>query len=350
MSSVDGTRYVRRLAAALLAGSTLCACSAQDSAPASGPPAAAPSSSAPSSSDAPSPTGPAPSPQDARSPAPLTGLPVSQEVSRAPVVAVPVTTGAGRTAPTGLEEADLAYVAFPGPDRQRVVGLYHSRVPERVGPVAQTRPMDGKLVGVFDAVLQYGGGPASFVRQLDTAGVTEWSSLTQSAGFTRDAAGLLYAEPSEARAAAGASPATAGVLAFSRADAGAEGQEREMRVTVPGQPALTLRYDGDDRRWAGVMGGLVLEATNVVLQEVAYEQLVLPKTGGAVERDPVLVGTGGDMTALVGEVVVRGSWNRRGRATLTSYVGADAVPVRLAPGTTRVLLVPEGSTVDDLSG
>lgn len=336
----------RRLLVALLAGGTLCACSSDQS---GGNPVAA-ATAAPPSSSAAAPSSP-PTDAPAEAIAALTGLPVSEAASRQPVVAVPVPTGAGRTAPVGLDVADFAYVAFPGPDRQRVVALYQSRTAEQVGPVAQTRPMDGKLVGVFDAVLQYGGGPASFVRQLERTEVTEWSSLTQAAGFTRDVSGLLYASPGAARAAPGAEPATAGVIAFSSAkNAPEEGEEREVRVSVPSQSLLTLRYDPDDRRWEGTMGDLALAATNVVLQEVTYEQLVLPDTGGATELDPVLVSSDGEATVLSPSGAVEGSWNRRGRDTLTSYVGPDAVPVRLAPGTTWVLLVPEGTTVEGLDG
>ena len=273
------TRPGRRLLVALLVGGTVCACSSKPSV--SSPPAPAAPSAPPAT-----PSSSAPGPTTAEATAPLTGLPVSADASREPVVAVPVQTGGGRTAPVGLAEADLAYVAFPGPDRQRVVALYQSRDPGQVGPVAQTRPMDGKLVGVFGAVLQYRGGAASFVRQLARTEVVEWSSLTHSDGFTGDASGSLFASPDAARAAPGAAPATPGLLAFTRTEPAPATEEREVQVTVPSQPSLTLRYDPDDRRWEGAMGDLPLAATNVVLQEVEYEPLVLPQTGGATEARP----------------------------------------------------------------
>lgn len=331
------------LLAAVATACSLCACSASE-APGAAPASVAPTSRPPTAS--PSQT-PAPGPQTL---SPLTGLPVEEDVARAVAVAVPVQAGAGRPAPSGLQAADLAYVAFPGPERQRVVALYQSRDVDAVGPVAQTRPMDGKVVGVLDAVLQYGGGPASFVRQLQQAEVTEWSSLVHSSGFTRDAAGLLYASPAAARDAEGAEAARVGVLPFARTapEGGSDGPDEvagTVEVTVPSQPSLTLRRDADEQVWGGALGDVDVTATNVVLQEVEYEQLVLPQTGGATERDPVLLSASGPATVLRPSGVVTGTWNRRGRGTLTSYVGEDGVPVRLAPGTTRVLLVPEGTTV-----
>ncbi len=345
MTHAGADRAVRRPAAALLAAVALCACSVPGSGSGGPPPAAAPPSSVPTTVPT---TVPSTSPPllDPRTLGPLTGLPVSPEVARAPVVAVPVTTGTGRPAPTGLDEADLTYVAFPGPARQRVVALFHSRPPERVGPVAQTRPMDGKLVRLYDAVLQYGGGPASFVQQLERTEVTPWSSLTQSSGFTREPSGLLYAAPAVARGADGARATTTGVLPFARTPVDEDPSPPEVDVQVPAQPALALRYDPDDRRWSGRLGELEVSATNVVLQEVAYEQLVLPKTGGATERDPVLLSADGDATVLRPSGAVTATWNRRGIATATSFVADDGVPVRLEPGTTSVLLVPEGTQVD----
>ena len=335
----------RRLVGALLTACSLCACSTPPGPSAApSPPATRPASPTASPSAAPGPASEALSP--------LTGLPVEAEVARAVTVAVPVDAGAGRTAPSGLRAADLAYVAFPGPERQRVVALYQSRGADAVGPVAQTRPMDGKVVGVLDAVLQYAGGPASFVRQLQQAEITEWSSLVHSAGFTRDAAGALYASPVSARAAEGARAARAGVLPFARTEPPDDGPaevevevEVEVDVEVPSQPSLTLRYDAAKQVWDGTIGDVDVSATNVVLQEVEYEPLVLPKTGGATERDPVLLSASGKATVLRPSGAVSGTWNRRGRTTLTSYVGGDGVPVRLAPGTTRVLLVPEGTGI-----
>ena len=335
------TRRLRpEVVAALLAACSLCACSGSPepgAAPTSGATASRPPSASPG-------TTPAPGPQTL---SPLTGLPVEEDVARAVTVAVPVQAGAGRTAPSGLRAADLAYVAFPGPERQRVVALYQSRTVDAVGPVAQTRPMDGKVVAVLDAVLQYGGGPASFVRQLQQAEVTEWSSLVHSEGFTRDASGLLYASPAAARDADGARAARVGVLPFARSAPTGDGGDGpdEVAVEVPSQPSLTLRFDAEEQAWDGTLGDVDVSATNVVLQEVEYEQLVLPQTGGATERDPVLLSASGPATVLRPSGVVTGSWNRRGRSTLTSYVGKDGVPVRLSPGTTRVLLVPEGTSV-----
>ncbi len=274
---------------------------------------------------------------------PLTGLPApSPDTATRPAVGVAVATGNGLPAPVGLERADLQYVTFPVPGRQRTVAVFQSQDADRVGPVDDTRPVDNKIMVVLGGVLEHGGGTAGFVSRTDNADVPQWSAVVHPSDFARDAAGNLFGSTAVARAEPGTKPAREGLVAFRTPEA-AGAPPGPVGVGVSGQPGLTLSYDPAAGTWNGSMGLLPVHATNVIVQQVAYARLDLPHTQ-ATEGDPTVLGTGAALV-LSGSRLVDATWNRVSRTTLNSYVGTDGTPVRLAPGSTVVLLVPTGTPV-----
>ena len=274
---------------------------------------------------------------------PLTGLPVVGDTATRPVVGVAVRTGNGLPAPVGLDRADLVYVAFPLPGRQRSVALFQSQDADRVGPVDDTRPIDNKLITVVHGVLEHAGGTPGFVTRTDNEDVPQWSAVVHPSAFSLDAAGQLYGSTADARAVPGTKPAVDGLVAFRAASNSPMAAPAPVTIRVAGEPDLGLTWDPTSRTWNGTMGALPVRATNIIVQQVDYARLALPHST-ATEGDPVVFGKGGALV-LSAEQILDGSWNRAGRKVLTSYVGADGVPVRLAPGTTVVLLVPTGTPI-----
>lgn len=292
-----------------------------------------------------SPPSPSATPVAAAALGPLTGLPLPDPAAaNRPVVAVAVETGTGRPAPVGLDSADLTYVSFPLPGRQRLLVMFQSRDTDRVGPVADTRPVDGKLVLATGGVLEHQGGTSGLVSRLDNADLPQWSQVVHPDTFTRDAAtGALYGSTAAARAATGTRPAVVGLVPFRGPDAPAAAAPGPVGVAVAGQPRLDLAFDTAAGQWAGTLGTVPVRASNVVMQEVTYAPLDLSGTS-VVEGDPEVVG-GGKAVVLTGARTLDGTWSKLNRQSLTNYLGADGVPVRLAPGPTVVLLVPPGTPV-----
>lgn len=296
----------------------------------------------PSSPAVPSPTA-SPVPAGAPPLSPLLGLPAaSPEQASRPIVGVPVQTGTGRPPPVGLDRADVVYVSVVNPGRQRSVALFQSQDAGRVGPVADTRPMDGRLLDVTGGVVQHRGGTAGFVRRTDNSEVPQFSAVVHPGAFSRDADGSTYADTAPARAAEGAAPALVGLMAF-RAAPGDTPAPGPVTVAMPDQPRLELTYDPASGLWSGALGSVPVRATNVVVQQVDYGRVDLPGTP-ATEADPVLTGDGAAVV-LSGPTVLDGTWNRPGRKVLTSYVAADGTPIRLLPGVTFVVLTPRGTPV-----
>ncbi|MVA75741.1 DUF3048 domain-containing protein [Auraticoccus sp. F435] len=127
------------VAAAVVAGAVLLGRDGE----AAVPPPAAPSSAAPSPTPSPTPTPtptPTPDPVD-----PLTG----GEVSDNEVFAVKIDNLAPARPQVGLGEADIVVAEEVEAGLTRLIGVFHTRFPDRVGPVRSARNTDVELLPLF---------------------------------------------------------------------------------------------------------------------------------------------------------------------------------------------------------
>lgn len=281
---------------------------------------------------------PAPS-QDALV-APLTGLPVEEAVLDRPAVAVALDLAEGAAPPSGLDAADVIFEEVTVPGRARALVLLQS-ADASLGPVGETRPVDARLLETVHPLFAYSGGPSRFVEQL-TDRVVDVSAPRQPGlysgappALTVDTAtlrtltpdGLAAPPPLFAYAENDTAPPSSSVPA-SRAV-----------VSVPGHVAREWAYDSERNRWQ--RQDLGAGAPNVLVLTVPYELV----TFGSPERtEPSAVPLGDGEALLLSEGrAVTGTWYRRGRSALLNVVDADSRLVRLTPGSTWVVLVPEGA-------
>ena len=273
--------------------------------------------------------------------APLTGLPMTSAAAVArPIVAVAVAIVPGAAAPKSLGSADLLYQEFDRTGRSRVLALYQSADAQLVGPVADTAPVDIRLLAPMAVpVYAFVGGPTGFVAQARADVVTPRSALTVPALF--HSAGGLFTSTSALRASAPRSlPAPPGLLSFDAVPAAsAKGATKVTKVTiaVPGQPSQSWAWSG--KAWIGPGG---LSRTNLVIQTVLYKTLT-PSKGAAVASATV-IGNGAS-TVLAANLAVKGTWGRPALLQTTSYADSAGLPFSLQPGPTLVLLVPAGTKV-----
>lgn len=141
------------------------------------PPATGPTTSAGSASDPPTPT-----------PAPPTAEPTSQsgdpltggKASGNPVVAVKVENTSAARPQVGLSQADIVFVQEVEGGQTRLVAVYHSRLPTRVGPVRSARTTDAQLLPLFGKPgLVYSGANRRVQRTLERASLVPVFRLTR---------------------------------------------------------------------------------------------------------------------------------------------------------------------------
>jgi hypothetical protein len=114
----------------------------------------------------PSPTG-TPTPP-AKSTDPLTG----GKVSSHPVIAAKVENIAAARPQVGLSLADITFIEEVEGAQTRLVAVYHSRFPKRLGPVRSARSTDVQLLPLFGKPgLVYSGANSTVQRKIDNASI-----------------------------------------------------------------------------------------------------------------------------------------------------------------------------------
>ncbi len=104
--------------------------------------------------------------------APLTGLPLEESAAaNRPIVAAKIDNLAAAGPQAGLEVADLVFEEVVEGGITRFLALFHSRVPERVGPIRSARPEDAAILPPFDATLFISGARPDVLQKLAEAGV-----------------------------------------------------------------------------------------------------------------------------------------------------------------------------------
>lgn len=158
----------RALIAALAAGIVLASCGGSDSKPKSAPKSA----KANGGTSAASPSVPATGPVF-----PLTGLSDSDGTGATrPVVTVKipnnnVSPNLRTGAQQGLDQADVVYEEVVDGEITRFLAMFHSKTPERAGPVRSVRPMDPDVVWHVGGIFAYSGGAPNVVPLINAAPV-----------------------------------------------------------------------------------------------------------------------------------------------------------------------------------
>lgn len=331
------------------------------------PPAPTPPPAPPPPPVPPPPPPPPPAPVTTTEPAggpvaPLTGLPATDPALIArPVLAVKIDNfdARGETAlpQSGLPGADIVFEELVEGNVTRLVAIFHSQQPGRVGPVRSARTTDLAILPQFGRVLLAwsGGnrGVTAAVRanpSIIDAGV-EAARGAYSRDRGRKAPHNLYA---------------AGDALFGRAPAGTPAPSPLFPYRSPGQPPppgavpaagvdlawgpmsvapVSWRWDPGSELYVRSQGGRPhvdasgrrLSASNVVVLVTEYGQ------SPADTRSPEAhtVGSGEALVFTAGQVV-RGRWDRTDvnrPATITDGTGA---PIPLTPGNTWIELPRAG--------
>lgn len=144
---------IRTVAAALVTAIVLSACS---------------SGSAPAPAPSPSPS-PSPSPTLL---APLTGLPVRDPtVLQRPPLAVKVENSRPARPQAGLDLADVVFEEVTEGGVTRFIAIFHSQLPEEVGPIRSARFVDAEVLPPFGAVFAISGAAPVVLRAVAAAGI-----------------------------------------------------------------------------------------------------------------------------------------------------------------------------------
>lgn len=313
--------------------------------------------------EAASPEQPAGSGEEAEPRAPLTGVALEEgEELQHPAVAIKVSDVEQAHPQVGLDQADLVFAQPVGVNYTRLVGVFHSDLPDTVGPVRSVRPADAPLLGPLSPVFGNTMG-AEWVldyvydaAELEDAGTL---SLQGSDAYSFDDArpqpDHVFADPQELLNLSDLTEPPDPYLAYARDEepSSAE-QEGDSGAGVdlsygPDWP-VTWTFDDEDgeylreQPWGAhtMADGTQISATNVLVLEV---ESTTDKIGdGAGQPVPVLhlVEDSGSFVALSDGTSVTGTWSK-GEADEPFELRTDeGDELQLSPGNTWIEL-PEPS-------
>lgn len=97
---------------------------------------------------------------------PLTGQPLGDGDPSLPVLSAKIDNHPLARPQVGLDSADVVFEELVEGGITRYVAMWHSTVPEEIGPVRSVRPMDPEIVSPFGGIIAYSGGQQRFIEAM----------------------------------------------------------------------------------------------------------------------------------------------------------------------------------------
>lgn len=290
---------------------------------------------------------------------PLTGLDAAdataEEMGR-PALAFKIENSAAARPQENLDKADVVFEEYVEAGISRLIAIYHSEMPDSVGPVRSMRPMDRNIMGSYGGPLVFSGAQGRFITATVNSGQQIITQDIGSYGFyrTNDKAAPhnLHAYPDQILEQADADMTTpAAQQAFAYPDALATAQQEgtpasAIAIHMSGYSNPSWRWDAGKGLWLRsesgsphvTTAGTQLSATNVVMLWVTVEYT--SGTSKSSVPETLVAGRSGSGYVVSGDRTLPIEWSKAGQYepfVLTTEAGD---PVSLIPGQTWFELIP----------
>lgn len=251
----------------------------------------------------------------------------------------------------GLERTDLVFEELVEGGLTRYVALWHSDIPDVVGPIRSIRPMDPDIIAPLGGIVAYSGGQQRFIDLMTRTSVVN-------AAFDSDDTGLF--SRTDEREAPHNVVLQAKALVDRNETVPKPPQQFAYAATIPessaavdGAPVTTIRSRFSDASWPDWTwdaasgsylrsqegspdldaGGVQLRSTNVLALRVAIDDTYLdvPKT--------TMIGSG-EAWVSTGGKTLHALWTKADQAAPIRLTDDNGVSIRLATGNTWIELVP----------
>lgn len=255
-----------------------------------------------------------PTPEPVYVAAPLTGVEYLEGEN--PYLAMPAVSAKIDNTHNGrpqlaLNDADIVYVTRVEAGMTRLLPVWHSRMPENIGPVRSVRPVDASLIDPFDGIFVYSGGQTPFKAAAKQTGLvmsdedTEMNNDTYFREKSRVAPWNLFFRAQKLQATHTEQPApeagfefaaVPSAVALGTAVNGLEVKYPQLRSTwelgesvfpwsVESEPAWLRSMDGTEHLQEG---GDRVVAKNVVVMEVAHDLSFVDPKYGAIPKAKIV--------------------------------------------------------------
>ena len=103
--------------------------------------------------------------------APLTGVEIGEGELTGPSIGAKIDNHPAARPQVALESADIVFEELVEGGLTRYLAVWHSKIPEELGPVRSVRPMDPDIVTSFGGIIAYSGGQERFVDMMEATGL-----------------------------------------------------------------------------------------------------------------------------------------------------------------------------------
>jgi hypothetical protein len=281
--------------------------------------------------------------------APLTGLPTSGPGRAALSVEINHTPGNAIFGGflTGVDHADVVYEYVVEGGITRLVAVFNSQLPDRIGPIRSVRRTEASIVWPLGGVFAFSGGAQYALNSIDTAPVVRVQESNAGAAMFRDPKGYppnnLYGNGTLLVAKARRTSEPQPLFAYHPRDTPVVGRSvSSFVVGFQAGYAITWTWDPQTATWTRqafsapekTATGVQLGAMNVVVMFVQYTPRV--DVQGAQAQ---LLGHGKAMVFSDGKLST-GQWSRTNNTQPAEFRDANGQTIRLTPGQTWVELIP----------
>jgi Protein of unknown function (DUF3048) N-terminal domain/Protein of unknown function (DUF3048) C-terminal domain len=295
--------------------------------------------------------------------APLTGIkyeentPQAQNLTKSSVACKIDNSEAARPQ-LNLNRTDIVFDEMVEGGLTRLVAIWHSDLPDAVGPVRSIRPMDPDIISPFGGIVCYSGGQAIFTQMMRNTNVFNASETTEQGQgtFSRSKDRIaphnvivnvlkLSSNHPEIKAPAAQFNHSQDLASSTAAASGSP--VKDFSVYFPSALA-TWTPNSDQTAWlrtqdkkvhTDAADGSQLKAVNVVVMQVDVDRSYADGKYGNVPKD-IVIGTGTAYIFTAGKML-QATWTKPSREASISLALADGTPVTLAPGNTWVELQPK---------
>lgn len=289
--------------------------------------------------------------------APLTGLVIDEDLDY-PAVAIKVSDVRQAHPQLGVDRADIVFAEPIGVSYTRLLAVFHSDLPDLVGPVRSVRPMDAPLLSPMAPVFGNTMGAPWVLDYVDSvANVDNLGTLrVQGSGAyaidnQRPRPDHVFAKPAVLLELSEFTAAPAPYFSYA-----SDGEASSAELTggpgaaleVPYGPSWNVSWTYDavagrylrEQPWGPhtTADGVQVSAVNVLVLDVATETGKIGEGGGAPVPILQLVDGSGDFVALAGGHSVTGTWSKAEVDDPFVFRTDGGEELQLSPGNTWVEL------------
>ena len=282
---------------------------------------------------------------------PLRGVATRAPADR-PALAVKIDNVDSARPQHAIERADVIYEEKVEGNLTRLIAVFHSDLPDTVGPVRSVRTTDIDVLDQLNTpLLAASGANPGVLAVVAGADLVNVNAIEAGAAYFRQsgrrAPHNLFARTDRLYSAAGGRGGQPPQL-FTYRDRGQapSGATSTGGVDIDfGSTEVTFRWSASSKGWLRTQNGSAHTSTggrlapaNVVVLEVPYGTSSID----AESPEAHTVGSGRAWVFTAGQLVA-GTWNRSSSDQPIAVVDGDGAPIGLTPGQTFVELAPPGT-------